>query len=285
MIAPELRHIKNNPGLDGLSKLIQNIRYSEEDPAMKMTLIVPWRTAFAADKSKCLCPLIVFVQGSGYTTPDFNNELPQFSRFAREGYIVAFICHRSYLNGFKSPTFLRDVKCAIRFLRKNYLTYGIDPERVGIFGTSSGGTTALLVGMTGDDERFKTDENREVSDSVKAVVDCFGPTDLTYTLVTGGTFRPGNQMFGTEEEADCLRREVSPLLIAEKGKKYPPFLLLHGDSDTGVTPDNTVLMYEKLKQCGADVQAVIVDGAPHEGNFWSDEVFDIADAFIGKNIL
>src|SRR5690606_6431839 len=95
-------------------------------------------------------PLIVFLQGSGWTFPDVNYEIPQLAEYARNGYVVATITHRSYKDGYPAPAFLQDAKTAIRFLRKNANVYGIDPNRVCFWGTSSGGNTAMLVAMTGD---------------------------------------------------------------------------------------------------------------------------------------
>ncbi len=45
-------------------------------------------------------------------------------------------------------------------------------------GTSSGGNTSLLLGLTGDMPEFRTGEYPDVSDSVNAVINFFGPADL-----------------------------------------------------------------------------------------------------------
>ena len=91
---------------------------------------------------------------------------------------MATVGHRSCLDGYQAPAFLVDVKTAIRFLRVHAKDYSIDPECVAIRGTSSGGNTALLVGLTAGDKRFFTDEYACESDAVQCVVDCFGHTDL-----------------------------------------------------------------------------------------------------------
>ena len=77
---------------------------------------------------------------------------------------------------------------------------------------------------------------------------------------------------------------MSPIHHIEDGKKYPPFLLLHGDSDEVVSCVQLTYMAERLSQAGADVTTAIVEGAPHEGPFWSQPVYDLIESFIREHI-
>ena len=94
-------------------------------------------------------------------------------------HLVASVKHRASTVA-KFPAFLQDVKSAIRFLRAHADTYCIDPNQVGIWGDSSGGHAAQMVGVTGDMGEFKTSDNGEISDAVQAVVDFYGPSDVTH---------------------------------------------------------------------------------------------------------
>ncbi|MCB8600020.1 alpha/beta hydrolase, partial [Blautia sp. DFI.9.9] len=69
--------------------------------------------------------------------------------------IVATVQHRSALDGHAFPAFLQDVKTAIRYLRAHAAEYQIDPDRVGIWGTSSGANAALLTALTPNDPRYE----------------------------------------------------------------------------------------------------------------------------------
>ena len=71
-------------------------------------------------------PLVVFIQGSAWTDPNAFWEVPQLSRLAQRGYVVATVTHRSCFEA-KAPAFLVDVKSAIRFLKANAAEYDIDP--------------------------------------------------------------------------------------------------------------------------------------------------------------
>ncbi len=277
--------INNNPTLKGLSVLIPHIVYSHAGgQEITLEMIAPQT---AEEDTSSRFPLVVFIQGSAWHFPDVNYEIPQLSRLSQAGYVVATVTHRNIDDGFPAPAYLQDVKTAIRFLRTNAAAYHIDPERIYAFGTSSGGNTALLVGLTGDMEEFRTDEYPDVSDAVSAVIECFGPADL-------------NAMFPTKEdlaldwvkeliEAFCggeadreLLKKMSPISYVTEGKSYVPFLIAHGDQDPTVPFEQSVRMAKRLEECGADVGLIRVEGAEHEGTFWSERIWDIFRRFLDK---
>jgi len=283
------RSIKRNPTLDGLAEISPDIVYSNAGGKnLTLRVIYPWRNEANAGRRY---PLILFVQGSGWTFPNINYEIPQLSWYARHGYVVATVTHRNCYDGFPFPAFLQDVKCAIRYMRAHADDWRIDPERVTVFGTSSGGNTALLVGLTGDDPRYKTEEYADQSDAVSAVVECFGPTDMfdlnDYHTGGTGTMDLVYKLLGDPEteEAQALAREMSPLFLVKDGVSYPPVMILHGDADRVVPYESQgVRMAERLDEAGADVTLIRVEGADHEGDFWSDELHDIVLEFIDRNM-
>lgn len=281
--------IKNNPSLEGMALMIPDVVYSTaQGVELKMQIFRPWTDDAAKEQPKY--PLIVFVQGSAWRFPDVYYEIPQLSQFAREGYVVATLTHRNSLEGHPFPACLQDIKTGIRFLRKHADEYKIDTDRVGIWGTSSGGNLALLVGLTGDETRYKTEEYAEYSDSVKTVVDCFGPADLTSMLknieYADDELKEIFEGLRGEDTKENIERllEINPVNHIEKGKAYPPFLILHGNKDTMVEFSQSELMFHKLSDAGYDATLVCVDGAPHEGSFWSKEVLKIIKEFICGNL-
>ena len=286
--------LKRNTSLAGQYEILPNVVYSGDGrEGQTLTLIEPWALSCPEEGivSPSPRPLIVFVQGSAWTTPNVFYQLPQLVHFAQEGFVVASVVHRNCLEGFPAPAFLEDTKCAIRFLRKNATQFAIDPECVAIWGTSSGGNTALLVGLTGDDEAYKTDEWHEFSDAVKLVVSCFAPTDMPQMLehdfaqIEDGeaivAALLGDDRSGWKEKA----KRFSPLHLVKEGKSYPPFMLLHGTSDDLVNYERHFLpMCSRLASVGASVKALAVEGAPHEGSFWGEDVYVAILDFIKRHI-
>lgn len=284
MLTPVIGHLPNNPTLKGQFSINQNVVYSTQTGMdLKLTVIQPW------NPQEERLPLVVFVQGSAWATPNFDYEIPQLALLAHQGFVVATVGHRDRREGHPFPAFLQDVKCAIRFLRKNAHQFGIDPDRVQIWGTSSGGNTAMLVGLTGDDPAFETEEHPGFSDKVSAVVSCFGPTDMVLLsaplMEMPEAKEMGNTLSGSSDPAAWLNvaRQMSPAYLVEQGKAYPPFLMLNGTADFVVRPDQLEVMVEKLAAAGSCVEAYYVDGAEHEGNFWSPEVRRVIFDFLMKH--
>lgn len=282
-------HVKNNPTQKGFAEITPDVVFSRAGgEEVKMSLILP-KPVEGADK-RDRYPLIVFLQGSGWTAPCIYYQIPQMSWYAKNGYAVAMITHRDIRKG-KAPAnaFLLDSKCAVRFLRAHAGEYGIDPDRIAFWGTSSGGNTALLMALTGDDPRYKTDEYPDYSDAVKTAVDCFGPTDLVRLFqnrVTDPDAESAAGRFCRAMEGDPMAflREISPLLLLEEKEKLPPILLLHGDADPIVPYEQSEMMYHALLDGGHRAEMVCVEGAPHEGSFWTDEVMALVTDYLRRTL-
>ena len=287
-----IRIIPYNPMLDGIADVTPDIVFSSEGGQdVTMRIVKPWKNEMNKDR---VYPLIVFIQGSGWTSPNINYHLPQICQFAAAGYVVATVTHRSSNDGHPFPAFLQDVKSAIRFLRAHAAEYSIDPARVAAWGTSSGGNTALLLGLTGDDPRYTSGVCPEQSDAVDVVVDVFGPTDMMSLFITRhGSYEdvqldPGheayyNRILGASwrtPEGRAAADAMSPLQILREGMQLPPMLLLYGDADPVVPYDQGERMYARLCKIGYDAEMVRVTGAEHEGNFWSQAVLDEIMAYL-----
>ena len=280
------RTIKNNPDMLGLVDMKTNIVFSSANgEELALQLLKPmWKSAGSG------FPLVVFIQGSAWTKPDQFLQIPQLSMLARRGYVIASVTHRSCWNA-PAPAFLQDVKTALRFLRTHAAEYDINPERVCAFGTSSGGNTALMLGMTGNDLAFETGEWAGVSTAVNCVVDCFGPTDLNKMIEEqyGAMPRDKENLLYALGGADPAAYQqtllqISPIQYVKEGVTLPPFLILQGDADTGVLYEDSEALYDKLIACGHEADFVHITDAPHEGSFWSGELLDIIFDFIEKHI-
>jgi acetyl esterase/lipase len=95
-------------------------------------------------------PVIVYMHGGGWsggtprTTGAFENWPEVLASFAARGYVVASIHYR--LSGEAPyPAAIQDAKAAVRWLRTNATTYGIDTNRFVSWGVSAGGQLAGLL--------------------------------------------------------------------------------------------------------------------------------------------
>lgn len=206
--------LPSNPAWEGMAEVFPDVVFSQAGgEELKMQIIAPWWDR--GGKEVPAYPLVVFVQGSAWTFPGVWYQIPQLSELARKGYVVATITHRNSMEGHPFPACLQDVKTAIRFLRKNAPLYGIDAERVGLWGTSSGANLSLLAAMTEGEERYITEEYQGYSDRVDYVAACFPTTDLVEYMLDDGGEQEIKDIFtalsgGIVDEEMSVLKEMSP---------------------------------------------------------------------------
>ncbi len=265
---------------------IEYVRRGEK--ALTLQLLQPGRIGLGEEKK----PLLVYVQGSAWMQQDCYGGLLNIGHLARRGYIVASVEYRPSQEA-EFPAFLQDVKSAIRFLRAHADEYGIDTERVAVWGDSSGGHAALLAGFTPGDAAFKTEDNQEYSDAVSAIVDFYGPTDVSRINET-----PRNPVFmnateptpedillgGCVKENPSLAKPADPLQYIFADKEIPPVLIAHGDIDSVVPFRQSVLIYEKLVECGKVAEFYKVLGAEHGTFMWTEQLLDIVADFLNAYV-
>lgn len=292
MKASEIKHLTSDQSLHGRYRVLPKVIYStERGRDIPLTLVVPWAATDGVTDFAPL-PLVVFVQGSGWKTPNRWEKLPDLCRLAQRGFVVATVDHRNcVMENASAPAYLVDVKCAIRYLRAHAAEYGIDPTRVAVWGTSSGGNTAQLVGVTGNMPEFETAEWAGESDTVQVVVSCFGPSDMVRWMNRAGAtddFTSVRECLfkGTPEDQLAAKRLVSPLTyVTEEARPHlPKFLLLLGTDDEWVDSVQLTRMHERLSAVGASSEAFLVDGAVHEGNFWSEAVLDTIYSYLEREL-
>ena len=226
-------------------------------------------------------PCIVYVQGSAWGKQDIYGTLPMLVDIARMGFVVASVEYRPVtMEPF--PGFVMDVKAAIRFLKANADLYGIDPDRIAIWGCSSGGHTSLMVGSTGWTKEFDDDRYPEQDSSVAACVAYYGVAEFSRFWKDGPFPRPQlfDHILGKEaaKDPDNVAR-ISPVTYIHPEQAYPPFLLIHGDMDQIVPFEQSEIMYGKLTECGHRADFYQVRGAGHGTAFWTKEVLDITGQF------
>ena len=285
-----IRYLKCNPMMDGMAEISPDIVYSSPNgEPLILRLITPWKNE--ANKERRY-PLLVFTEGDGWSTPTINYQIPQLAQYAREGFVAATLVHRNVYKGHPFPASLQDVKCAIRFLRAHAEEYKIDPTKVAVMGASAGANASMLMALTGDDPRYKTEEYADQSDAVSAVVESFGPADALplYDHFGGDDSNRNPIRFlieGNPKNEACREKALamSPYHNVVDGKKYPPFLMFHGKLDSLVPYESQgITMYQRLKKAGADVTFYCIEDAGHNNEFWTQEIHDITLEFLREKL-
>ncbi len=235
-------------------------------------------------------PAILYVQGSAWFKQDQYKRLAAMADLARRGFVTATLQYReSGLAAF--PAQIQDAKTGVRFLRKHAEEYHIDADNIFIMGDSSGGHTAVLAGITADQDVLDTDVYGEFSCGVKAIVDFYGVTDVRQkedfptTLNQGEPDSPEGRLIGGKNVYEHPELSV-PITCAgyvQKETEIPPILIMHGTGDDTVSWRQSVRLYKKLREEEKDVTFYVVEGATHGDNaFWTTENLDIVEKFIKK---
>jgi len=209
-------------------------------------------------------PAVLWIHGGGWVTGDKSDNRGAVL-IAGEGYVTASLSYRLSRDS-PFPANIEDCKCAIRFLRANAARFGIDPDRIGVAGSSAGGHLAELVATAGDRAGLEGDGGWPgVSSKVKAAAAFYGASDLTVGEMQfeHHTGKAVVKLFrGTQKEKPELYRKASPILYVSKDS--PPLLLAHGEEDDLVPIDQSVRMAEAYRKVGAPVEMITVKNAGHD---------------------
>jgi acetyl esterase/lipase len=273
--------VKGNTGEDDV-EVLKDVEYGKGGGRpLRMHLLRP------KTRSERPLPVVVWVHGGAWMEGNRDEGLRRLPRLVRRGYLCASIEYRLSPES-TFPAQIEDCKCAIRFLRANARQYGLDPNRIGVWGASAGGHLVALLGTTGGVKALEGKGGWEKQSSrVQAVVDFFGPTDFLKMDAAGSRFRhdapgsPESRLIGgpIQENKEKVAR-ANP--ISYITKNTPPFLILHGEKDDIVPLNQSELLSAALTKTGVEVTFRVVKGAGH--GFGGEPIDAMVDAFLDKHL-
>jgi len=268
-------------------KAIRDVAYATvtgkdgEAIELKLDVYVPEKVA-EGERAR---PLVVWIHGGGWQGGS-KDRCPA-ARLVLSGYVVASIQYR-LTDVAAWPAQIQDCKGAIRWLRANAQKYGIDGERVGVWGTSAGGHLAAMLGMTvpRDDANLEGEVggNGLESSGVQAVVNWFGPADLVKLAEEIGVEQDGEDgalarlAGGRVKERMGVLRQASPVRYASRDDA--PMLIMHGVEDRLVPLEQSRMLRDELQRVGARVELVEKANSGHgNGEFLRQTTLDEVKQF------
>jgi acetyl esterase/lipase len=239
-------------------------------------------------KEKTNNACIIMVSSAGMNSSPIMShmagESPDVQNLLKAGYVIFAVAHSSqpkYVANENST----DIQRAVRFIRYNANRFGIDQNRIGIIGYSSGGHMSLMTALPpAQVDPKSTDPVDKESSSVQAVVVYFTSTDLLNFGKSNTTLTEHFRSIGYNMDAafdfhkwddqtkryeritnpdslkECFRKN-SPINYVSSNN--PPILIFHGSADNLVPIQQSKIFIEKLEKYGIPCKLIVMPGQGH----------------------
>ncbi len=267
LVLPAVLQARNAPGVERISDVI----YTKHDGvALTLDVFKPAQPNGAG---------IIKIISGGWKS---NHQQIGDGGWTKAGYTTFVVVHGSQPR-FQVEEIVADLNRAVRFIRAHAAKYGMDPQKLGVTGSSAGGHLSLMLATRGGpgDMKAKDPIDRE-SSAVQAVACFYPPTDYLNWFADGdnavgigklaayaGAFGPKS---ATEEGRAKLGRELSPIYWVNA--QQPPVFIVHGDADPQVSDTQSRRFFQRCQEVGAKCEVLIRKGAGHGG--WQEMGEDTA---------
>ncbi len=223
----------------------KNITYGADSPQQAMDVLLPeGRTAENT-------PVIILLHGGGWVQGDKIefSVLGIDSFFAFRGFAVVNMNYR--LDGsYKYPAPVDDIGTVMNMIQQKATEWQINGSKVCIMGKSSGSQLALIYAYTRNSDK-----------RIKAIVDFYGPADLTDSTVTAKPFSMlVANLLGTYTSNMQAWHDASPAYFT---KDAVPTFIFQGTADSLVYFSQAELLQDSLNVHSIPCNLVKMEGLGH----------------------
>lgn len=260
-------------GYSGEAMVKTGISYASTSPSQTLDLYLP-----EGDGEPL--PVVLLIHGGAFKMGSSQMERANAEALVAAGFAAVAVNYR--LSGEALfPAGAQDVKAAVRWVRANAATYGLDADAIGAWGESAGGWMANMLGVTGDQETVFDDDslgNAGQSDAVQAVVSWFGPTNFATmdeqaaeVAACGGSAEvhsvagsPESTWLGGALAAKPAETGQANLgAYAATAGTLPAFYFAHGDADCNVPLGQSEELMAAVQSAGGSASLSVLSGARH----------------------
>jgi acetyl esterase/lipase len=234
----------------------------------------------AAGTLPATLPAIIDVHGGAWSSGDRNSGQVYDRGLASSGLFVFAIDFRQ-APAHRHPAANRDIASAVRYLRSQAATLHIDPNSIGLVGSSSGGHLVMLAGLTPNSADFA---DQGASDaSVRYVIALWPVSDPAYRydyakrVGRAELMRSHEAYFGTHENME--RASVPRLLRASEHTHLPPLLVVQPGRDANIPLEMTFELMKSYQGAGGRLTYLFYPNQPHAfGHRASPDTSDLIGA-------
>ncbi len=252
-----------------------------ETRALRLDLYLPAQRRSA--------PLLIWIHGGAWMHGA--KEDPPVLPYLHETYALASIeYHFSYEALF--PRQVHTCKAAVRWLRAHAREFGYRADRIGVLGASAGGHLAACLGASNGCPELEGAIGPYLAESsaVQAVVDLFGPTDFLHMLEYESSLdhaapdSPESLLLGAAVR-DVPDKVAAANPITYISARTCPFCIVHGDQDSLIPWQQSVLLRDALVAQGIPVEFQLVAGAGHGGSAINTACAGPVREFLRRTVL
>lgn len=252
-------------------------------------------------RTEARLPGIVMVHGGAWTAND--RTTPEvLNRFlASKG---LFVCSLDFRCGpdFQHPAASADICAGIRFVRRNADQFDVDPDRIGLIGSSSGGHLALCCALQPDVDAHRTtehirceqtrDDGAEVSAGVNYVIALWPVSDPFMRYIHAVDTKRDELIRAHHGYFDSVihMREASiqKVLQAEQFTQRPSVMIVQPGLDANIPRPMTLDLIDSLQGADFELDYRFMPGLPHafayEASDATDQVANYIWDFIRRRL-
>ena len=220
---------------------------------------IPFMQVYRAPAGHGPVPAFLIIPGGGYDRlTDTKEQAPVAEYFAQTLGVTAFVLRYRLVQPdgtYRYPVPMWDGQRALRLIRTHAREFGIDPNRIGVFGFSAGGHLATMLAL-----HSRSDfglPRRDSADRASARPVLLG---LGYPVISmdpadvppSGSYRHLLKGYHGPQLA-----ALQDFLSGEKHvtRQAPPVFLFESLDDAKISPENSTLFVQALRRAGASVDA------------------------------
>jgi len=218
---------------------------------------IPTMTPYLPEAASATGAALVVCPGGGYGGLA-QHEGNDYALWLNQHGITAFVLkYRLGSNGYRHPAMLNDAARALRLVRSRAGEWKIDPNRVGIMGSSAGGHLASTLLTHFDAGKPDADDPVERQSSRPDL------GILCYPVITLGEYThqgSKNNLLGKNPSPELVKLLSNELHVT---KETPPCFIWHTYEDTAVPVENSLDFARAFRRAGAPFDLHIYQKGPH----------------------
>lgn len=240
-------------------------------------------------------PVVLDLHGGAWNNKDRLAEAPMDQAIAASGVLVVAI-DLTRASESPYPTAIQDASYGIRWVKSRAREWGGDPTTLGLYGSSSGGHIAELLGMMPNDPLYNAEAEKEFKNlnTVVRYIVTRSPISNTEARYENAVNRQRESMINNNlnffKPWDAISlANPQKILDQKRFTRLPPLLIMQGEKDDNVLPKDQEHFARSYQQAGGQCQYVVFKDSEHE---WvakeseqTTQARELVKAFIAKQLL